>query len=247
MKIAVISDIHSNIFALEAVLADIRSRQADKIVNLGDTLLGPIDPLQTANCLMSMDNVVNIMGNGDEMLLQDNGSSPSYKFVKPLLNSEILAWIRTFQRQWIWESLLFCHASPNSNVTYLIEEVGSAGIQNKPLDKLKTELKNICQNYVVCGHSHLGKTVYLSEDKMIVNAGSVGLPAYYDEEPLPHAVETFSPHAKYLMITLQDHRIISVEHIALCYDWEKASNRAKANEREDYAFALLTGRALKID
>lgn len=48
--IAAISDIHSNVFALEAVLADIKQRGADQIVNLGDILYGPIAPQATMSC-----------------------------------------------------------------------------------------------------------------------------------------------------------------------------------------------------
>lgn len=64
--IAVISDIHSNKNALEAVLRDADGRNIDLIVNLGDSLFGPLDPLGTARLLMQRDNIVNIMGNCDE-------------------------------------------------------------------------------------------------------------------------------------------------------------------------------------
>jgi predicted phosphodiesterase len=54
MKIAVISDIHGNLAALEAVLADIGRRSPDLIVNLGDTVLGPLQPFETAERLMEL-------------------------------------------------------------------------------------------------------------------------------------------------------------------------------------------------
>lgn len=50
-SIAVISDIHSNRLALEAVLQDISERQVDIVVNLGDSLFGPVDPLGTAQAI----------------------------------------------------------------------------------------------------------------------------------------------------------------------------------------------------
>lgn len=61
--IAVISDIHSNVYALEAVLRDIDLRGIKTIVNLGDTLFGPIDPMKTAEILMNRPNLIHIMGN----------------------------------------------------------------------------------------------------------------------------------------------------------------------------------------
>lgn len=65
-KIAIISDIHSNSLALEAVLKDISARDIQLIVNLGDSLFGPIDPLGTAKQLMDNKKIINIMGNCDQ-------------------------------------------------------------------------------------------------------------------------------------------------------------------------------------
>jgi predicted phosphodiesterase len=57
MKIAVISDIHGNFAALEAVLADIDTRGVDIIVNLGDILSGALQPCETADRLSSTQDV----------------------------------------------------------------------------------------------------------------------------------------------------------------------------------------------
>ena len=53
MRLALVSDIHGNLAALEAVAADIRRRGADSVVNLGDNLSGPLLPLETAHFLMA--------------------------------------------------------------------------------------------------------------------------------------------------------------------------------------------------
>ncbi|MNC14576.1 Calcineurin-like phosphoesterase superfamily domain protein [compost metagenome] len=98
--IAVISDIHSNKLALEAVLRDIEGRNADLIVNLGDSLFGPLDPLGTAALLMQRTDVVNIMGNCDEILLEDHSTSLTYRYVKPLLGRKETDWIRSHLRNW---------------------------------------------------------------------------------------------------------------------------------------------------
>ena len=53
MRIALISDVHGNLPALEAVVADIRGRGVDLIANLGDTVSGPLLPRETAQFLMA--------------------------------------------------------------------------------------------------------------------------------------------------------------------------------------------------
>ncbi|ERL54551.1 metallophosphoesterase family protein [Psychrobacter aquaticus] len=69
--IAAISDIHSNVFALEAVMADIKNRDVDQVVNLGDILYGPIAPKATYKLLMTYrDDIVTICGNQDRQIYE---------------------------------------------------------------------------------------------------------------------------------------------------------------------------------
>ncbi|TVX96339.1 metallophosphoesterase family protein [Cohnella terricola] len=241
---AVISDIHSNSMALEAVLQDISRRGIKVIVNLGDSLFGPIDPLGTAKLLMSNPNIVHVMGNCDQLLQQENIDSPSYRFVKNLIGPEIEHWIGTFKRTWTFEDLLFCHGTPYSNERYLLEEVDEAGVRYKTPDQLIAELQEIPQNYIFCGHSHVFQMIYLPDGKTIVNSGSVGLPAYYEETPYPHAMESRSPYASYVIAHKAADNHWRIEHIMLPYDWDKASTIARQNRREDYAYPIQTGRAL---
>lgn len=55
MRIAVISDVHGNLVALDAVLADIEAQRVDATLALGDFLSGPFDPTGTADRLMALD------------------------------------------------------------------------------------------------------------------------------------------------------------------------------------------------
>lgn len=66
--LAIIADIHGNRWALEAVLRDIERRHIQQIVNLGDCVLGPLDPAGTANRLMELD-ILTVQGNDDRVLL----------------------------------------------------------------------------------------------------------------------------------------------------------------------------------
>ena len=68
MRIALVSDIHGNLPALEAVAADIKRRGADIVVNIGDSLSGPLLPLETAQFLMAQD-WVHLAGNHERQIL----------------------------------------------------------------------------------------------------------------------------------------------------------------------------------
>jgi 3',5'-cyclic AMP phosphodiesterase CpdA len=68
MRFAAIADIHGNYLALEAVLADIRARGIDAIVNLGDMVSGPLDARRTMDVLKALD-AVHVLGNHDRYLI----------------------------------------------------------------------------------------------------------------------------------------------------------------------------------
>lgn len=238
-KIAVISDIHSNRLALEAVLTDIQNRSVQHIVQLGDAIYGPVDPLGTAELLISH-NMIHIMGNCDQILLTGTIGQRTFDFVKPLLTSAHEAWLSTFLDTWSYEDVLFCHGTPGSNQHYLLEEVTATGVILKSPDRLQKELKGYSSRLIVCGHSHMGRSVYLPDGKLIVNAGSVGLPAYDDEMPYPHKMESGSPHARYVLLEgMKNHWTVS--HIQVPYNWSEAAQLARINGREDYAIAIETG------
>lgn len=69
MRIAVLSDVHGNLAALQAVVADFKKRGVDAVVNLGDSLSGPLLPRETAQYLMLQD-WVHLAGNHERQVLQ---------------------------------------------------------------------------------------------------------------------------------------------------------------------------------
>lgn len=240
--IAVLSDVHSNVFALDAVLSDIAERGIDTIVNLGDVLFGPIAPLETAERLMVNPGMISIMGNCDRILLEDESESLTFQQVKPLLTSDHLEWIRTFRKTWVYEDILFCHGTPFSDEEYLLEEVLDRGAVGKSLSAVTEQLQSIPQSIVVCGHTHLPKSVQLPDGKLVINPGSVGFPAYYEDAPFPHVMESMSPHAKYAILWRTRYGW-KIEQIILPYDWEQASRIAEDRGRPDYGHAIRTGYA----
>ena len=68
MRIAVVSDIHGNLAALQAVVADVQRRGVDRVINLGDSLSGPLLPLQTARFLMAS-GWLHLAGNHERQVL----------------------------------------------------------------------------------------------------------------------------------------------------------------------------------
>lgn len=84
--------------------------------------------------------------------------------------------------------------------------------------------------------------MFLPQGKLIVNPGSVGLPAYTMETPFPYAMESGSPHARYALL----HRVQQgwqVEHVQVPYPAHEAARAAANNGRADWAEWLSTGRA----
>ncbi|MGH2896718.1 MAG: metallophosphoesterase family protein, partial [Solirubrobacteraceae bacterium] len=93
-----------------------------------------------------------------------------------------------------------------------------------------------------CGHTHLPRLLPLADGTIVVNPGSVGLPAYADDTPWPHLMESGSPHARYALLR---RRVAGweVELRAISYPWDQAAATALARGREDWAVALQTGLA----
>ena len=92
MRIAIISDIHGNKDALMAVLLDIDKRGISMIYNLGDSLYGPLFPIETYDLLVKY-NVTNIRGNGDRILLDQKSNNPTVHYVQSLIKEEHREWI----------------------------------------------------------------------------------------------------------------------------------------------------------
>ncbi len=86
MRLAVISDIHGNLLALEAVLADIAERGVDAIVNLGDCVTGPLWPRETFERLAELD-LPTVRGNHDRWIVEKAEAelSPAGRFARDAL------------------------------------------------------------------------------------------------------------------------------------------------------------------
>ncbi len=241
-SIAILSDIHSNALALEAVLDDIKKQNITKIFNLGDSLFGPIEPVRTYEILCSS-NIINLKGNGDRLLLDTpTDVTTTMNQNRRALSNEQRAWIEMLPETYQYQDFFFCHGTPNSDETYLMEKLDRTGCYPRPVEEIVKMTNHVEQSYIACGHSHMPRMIYAPNGKVILNPGSVGMPAYHDDEPIDHKMESMMPHAKYI-IASKGITGWNFKQIAVLYDWDAAAGIAESNGRPDWAFFLRTGRA----
>src|SRR5947209_4804674 len=95
MRLAVIADIHGNLPALEAVLADIGRRGAERMINLGDCVSGPLWPRETCERLTAI-GIPTLCGNHDRWVatLPSAELGPSDRYTLGQLDEAQLAWLR---------------------------------------------------------------------------------------------------------------------------------------------------------
>jgi putative phosphoesterase len=246
MRIAVLADIHGNVRALRAVMEDLKQVAADRVLNLGDTVSGPLEAAETADVLISL-AWITIRGNHDRQLLdrpaEQMGLSDKAAFAE--LKNHHTAWLSTLEATAEVEDLLLCHGTPDSDNTYLLETVEPDGkVRIATPAEVKRRLDGTSARIVLCGHTHVPRIVALDDGRVIVNPGSVGLPAYTDDTPVPHASQMGAPHARYALLERRkaaDPWQVSFRVVA--YDWGAASKRAADKGREDWARWIKTGYA----
>ncbi len=245
VKFAILADIHGNSWALDVVLADVDRRGVTRIVDLGDSLYGPLDPAGTAERLLARD-IPSIRGNCDRFLIEP-GDVPAATVAYTLaqLASRHLGWLaaQPLTRTLDDGRVLLCHGTPDSDETYLVEQPTAEGGALLPDDEIARRVSDTSARMICCGHSHVPRLVALRDGRLIVNPGSVGMPAYTEDFPVPHVMQAGSPHARYAIVTRDDAGGWHVEHIALPYDWHAAAACAHHNRRNDWAEWITTGRA----
>lgn len=240
-RFAVLSDIHGNADALRAVLTDVLDQSPDLILNLGDVFSGPLDPMGTAELLEGMPNL-SIMGNHDRWLLDPARRKKGWEaWTFPKLDRMTLGWIAGLPTGLVIEDVLACHGTPNSDTAYWLEEVGSDGdVHRADPARIAAEIPNLTHRLYLCGHTHRARVVRLDDGRMVVNPGSVGLPAFDDDTPRPHRVCAGTPHASYMIIERRG-ADWSVTHRLVPYDAARMIALAEAAGAAGWAQALMTG------
>lgn len=236
MRIAVLSDIHGNLLALEAVVTDITRRGVDHVVNLGDSLSGPLLPKETAQFLMAQD-WIHLAGNHERQLLNVNErSGPSDAYAHAQLSGKEFAWMESLlPAQNLADEILLCHGSPSSDVLGLLQTAE----RDATAEEVDQRLGGTREALVLCGHTHVPRSVKRGA-QYIVNPGSVGLQAYDDDHPYPHTVANGSPDSRYAIVERRGNTW-GCDFICVPYDHAAMAQLARDRKRPDWEVALMTG------
>jgi putative phosphoesterase len=232
MKTAILSDIHGNLTALEAVARQIDDEAPDAIVVGGD-LVGNGGRLAEVIDLIRARNWPCIAGNTDEMLWQPEGIDalaarvPQMAHLWDILRGDIrlaidsigarrLQWLRDLPAQWMSDRLAVVHASPNDKWK------SPAGGSASDIEFLET-YSSLARPNVVFGHLHVPFVRQLGS-MTVANSGSVGMP--YDGDS----------RAAYLII---EHDEIAIRRVAYDVEAEVASRREAGYPNAEWIGRIL--------
>ena len=156
--IATLYDIHGNLPALEAVLAEIPDDAT--IVVGGDVCMGGVEPAETLERLRALgDRVVWVRGNADREPVDE-------------LTDDQFAFLQTFPLRVQLEDVLYVHASPRND-----EDIFTV---RTPEERIAFLFEGVDADVVVCGHTHM-QFERVVAGRRVINSGSVGMP--YEDEP----------------------------------------------------------------
>lgn len=227
MKIAVISDIHGNLEALESVLDVIRKKECHKIFCLGDIAMAGPEPSQTISKiqeLMQSQNFYIVQGNTDRMLsvfsfdtqnklIKVNAVMASaYLSDSQILNEQEKNFLANLPERKELElygiKILLVHGSPRRNDENIFP--------NLKIEEVEEMIKNEDADIILCGHTHMPCGYQTNTEQTVVNVGSVGRP--FSEEPL----------SCFAIIDIDEEKeTFTIQHEFVKYDVEKAAEKLR--------------------
>tara|TARA_Y100000816_G_C26096978_1_gene580709 strand:- start:974 stop:1672 length:699 start_codon:yes stop_codon:yes gene_type:complete len=181
MKLAFISDIHSNFDALKAVMIDIKKNKIEKIFCLGDIINYYYEPHKCLDLLIK-NNVKCIKGNHEKIFFESLKSKKKAKMFSKLYGNSIfmnfkllkrkhLSFLKSLKSQLKFsinnEKFLLTHASPWDDNFYFYPNVKKRWFK---------KIANYNFKYFVLGHTHISMIKKLEKKKVLINPGSVGQP-----------------------------------------------------------------------
>jgi putative phosphoesterase len=179
MRVAVISDVHGNLPALEAVLEEIRGEKPDVMVSCGDVASGPM-PAETIDVLRRLPNTRFVRGNADRGLIEEFDGKPSPPLPGPFadwcakqIDREQRDFLASFEDTVAIDGVdgigrvLFCHATPRNDTDIFSAET--------PEEDVRKLFGDVDADLVVCGHTHMQFDRRIGGLR-VVNAGSIGMP-----------------------------------------------------------------------
>ena len=239
MRLAVISDIHGNLRALEEVLVDITDRSPDLIVNLGDCVTSPLWPLETFDLLQTL-SLPTVRGNHDRWI--DHGpdatDTASVVFSRAALTEAQRRSLGALPASLdLADGVLAVHGTPGSDVEYLLETKVDGRLSLVNADTLAERLGDVSAELILCGHSHHQHLAADRRGRLVLNPGSVGCPRYADNaDRLVN--EAGSPHARYAVATKRGSSW-TIELMSIAYPWSAVVEQAERNGRPDWARGFL--------
>jgi diadenosine tetraphosphatase ApaH/serine/threonine PP2A family protein phosphatase len=168
--LATLYDIHGNLLALEEVLKDAESADADSYLLGGDFGAGSPWPLETVERLRSLPNTTWIRGNGERWLREPPLDRPEVAEALAEMDSgwgTEEGWLYSLQTQCELDGVLYVHGSPLSDVD---------SFPAAPGDEDERLLNGVRDKTVVFGHSHLQFKRPGPNGTMLINPGSAGMP-----------------------------------------------------------------------
>lgn len=211
MRIALISDIHGNAIALEAVLAEVDGEEVDRTICLGDIATLGGQPREVLDILRDR-RMVSVLGNHDEFLLvpelihQYATGAPieaAVDWCRDQLRPADFAYLRTFQPELTVPlddgfSLCLFHGSPRSHMEVLLATT--------PADELDTMLDGRHGALLAGGHTHI-QMLRQHRGRLLVNPGSVGMPFAEHIGANPNAAPRILAYSEYAIVSVGKGRI----------------------------------------
>ncbi len=233
MRIAAFSDVHANKHALDAVLADVHSRQPDRVVCLGDLVGYGAFPNEVIEAVREA-GIPTIAGNYDDGVGFDRDEcgcaytepaerergDRSLRWTQQVVTADNKAWLRSLPHELRLQAdgtrLLCVHGSPRRLNEYLYED--------RPERSLLRMLEGLEADVILCGHTHLPYHRRVGALHLI-NVGSAGKPKGGD------------PRACYALLSIGAE--VHVEFVRVSYDAEAAARAIEATELpREFADAL---------
>ena len=219
MKIAVISDLHANPLAYDAVMKDINNFSPDKIFCLGDLILGGYNPNYICEKILELqdrmkDDFQIIQGNTDKMIANCSDElikktieafpcmGYSLEEDVKIVDSEFIDFVRNLPEKKTLElnglKVELVHGSPRNQSENILPDLKS--------DEVEKMVEDSSADLILCGHTHIPCGYSLNSGKTVINVGSVG--RSFTKDKMPY----------YLQLTIDKFSKFVSEHKMVQYD-----------------------------
>jgi putative phosphoesterase len=175
-RVAVLSDVHGNALALEAVLTELARYEPDLVVFGGDLTWGP-QPRETYELVRALPVARFVRGNSDRAVLERDEATDRARWMQEQHADELREFVERFEEQVVVKvdglgSVRFCHGSPRSDEECVTPET--------PAERVGEFMDGVAERVLVTAHVHIQFDREVAGVRS-VNPGSVGLP--YEGQP----------------------------------------------------------------